>query len=310
MNSVVTGPLVHKNLAVYLVHGEDKLKGREFLTLQEALVGKQAHIFETGAVNELMVENLSKDQEIFIQAGEIVRGGKQDRVVGVDLIIAARSGKIPLKSFCVEQGRWSRRGSESVAEFSASPKLAYSKKMKLAINSKADQREVWNEVAESQRRLSANLAGEVASPASPSSLQLSLENKDLEKETREYTRALSDAVTKDEDVVGIVIAINGRLDSADVYSSPKLFRKLWPKLVEAAATGAVASQKDKKETAQPTIEDVQAFMTNQEGKASTTEVSKRIRMVTRESDKTASFEIYDAAAPAVQIHTSHVRKEK
>ena len=64
---VITGPYVHENLAVYLVHGKDQLKGREFLTLQEALVQQKARILETGDVNKLMVENLSKDEESFLK---------------------------------------------------------------------------------------------------------------------------------------------------------------------------------------------------------------------------------------------------
>src|SRR5262249_5531978 len=59
---------------------------------------------------ELVVENLSPDVEVYIQAGDIVKGGRQDRVLSYDLIVPPRSGKVPLAAFCVEAGRRQPRG--------------------------------------------------------------------------------------------------------------------------------------------------------------------------------------------------------
>jgi hypothetical protein len=64
-------------------------------------------------VNELIVENLS-DEEVYIQSGDIVKGGRQDRTLGYDLIVPKKSGKVKITSFCVEHGRWSARGREAV----------------------------------------------------------------------------------------------------------------------------------------------------------------------------------------------------
>src|SRR5215471_7561631 len=100
------GPFTQGNLSVFLVHGTDKIKGQTFITLQEALVQKKVIVRETREVNELSIENISS-QEVYVQSGDIVKGGNQDRMMAVDLILPAHSGKIPIAAFCVENGRWS-----------------------------------------------------------------------------------------------------------------------------------------------------------------------------------------------------------
>ena len=59
-------------------------------------------VYETGTVGELQIENLG-DLDVFIQAGDILKGGRQDRVIGVDFILGKRSGRVSIPSFCVEQ---------------------------------------------------------------------------------------------------------------------------------------------------------------------------------------------------------------
>ena len=54
---------------------------------------------------------------MFVQSGDIVKGGKQDRVLTVSLVLPPRSGRIAIAAFCVEQGRWSARGKEDVKTF-------------------------------------------------------------------------------------------------------------------------------------------------------------------------------------------------
>ena len=110
-NYRISGPYTHKNLTVFLVHGKDLLPGKNFLTLQEALAQKKVRVYETKEVNELAIRNLS-NQDIYVQAGDIVRGGEQDRMISVDFIVPPRSGRMPIAAFCVESGRWNKRGEE------------------------------------------------------------------------------------------------------------------------------------------------------------------------------------------------------
>jgi hypothetical protein len=168
----LSGPFTHDNLQIFLFHGPDRVKGT-WLTMQEAMAKKKLRVIETEEVNELAVENLGTET-VFIEAGEIVKGGKQDRVVAVDLVVAPKSGKVPIASFCVENGRWAKRGDENVAEFTSSNDSVASKGLMLAARKEGDQSKVWKEVAATQEKLNGNLATEVRSGESATSLQLSL----------------------------------------------------------------------------------------------------------------------------------------
>src|SRR5579871_4263245 len=113
--SRVTGPVTHDNLAVYFIHGKSA-PGKVPLTLEEALTQGLVQVRETGDVNQLEIENLGS-QEVFVQSGDIVKGGRQDRTLMVSLVLPPHSGRVPIASFCVEPERWSGRGSESAGTF-------------------------------------------------------------------------------------------------------------------------------------------------------------------------------------------------
>ena len=102
------------------------------LTLAEALIKDAVRVHETGSVNELAIENLG-NEEIFVQSGDIMKGGQQDRVLTVSLILPPRSGRVPIASFCVEKGRWAARGNENVRLFSSAETTLPSRKAKIAI---------------------------------------------------------------------------------------------------------------------------------------------------------------------------------
>jgi len=70
---------------------------------------KAVIVHETSEVNELSIENVSQTEEVLVQAGDIVKGGDQDRVLAVDLIMPARSGKVPIAAFA-----WSKVAGSSV----------------------------------------------------------------------------------------------------------------------------------------------------------------------------------------------------
>ena len=127
----VSGPIVHENLAIYLVHGKSAA-GPVPLTLDEALAKRAVKVHETGNVNELQIENLGAD-EVFVQSGDIVKGGQQDRVLTVSLILPPKSGRIPIASFCVEQGRWAARGKEDVKTFATASAVVPSREAKIAM---------------------------------------------------------------------------------------------------------------------------------------------------------------------------------
>src|SRR5215468_8219867 len=127
----ISGPVVHENLAVYFIHGKSAA-GKVPLTLEEAMPKGAVKVRETSNVNQLEIENLGND-EVFVQSGDIVKGGKQDRTLMVSLVLPPKSGAIPIASFCVEEGRWTARGSEDAKHFSTASAAVPSREMKLAM---------------------------------------------------------------------------------------------------------------------------------------------------------------------------------
>ncbi len=303
----ISGPYIHKNLAIYLIHGREAAAGKDYVTLQEAMEKGLVVIHETGDVNELAIENRSSG-EVFVQAGDIVKGGQQDRVLAVDLVVPPQSGRIPISSFCVERGRWRQRGGESANAFNSAHYQLNDKGLKLAAKLGKDQGEVWEKVAESQSKLRAN--GGYAMPVdSPSSLQLTLENKELQTAIEEYVAALRGLIEGKPDVIGFAFAINGGVNSADLYASAPLFRKLWPKLLQASAAEAVAERGAAGASAPPPALDAVRDLVwdAQLGEARVREIpGSQLRESVRESTQAASIESLDADGS--MIHRNALKK--
>jgi hypothetical protein len=312
----ISGPFTAQNLSIYFVHGPSR-PGPVPLTLTEALKQKAAVVYETGQVSRLSIENTS-DREVFVQAGDIVKGGRQDRVLAVSLLLPPRSGKIAIGAFCVEQGRWRKRGVESAARFHSAKELLPLKSAKLALampearsrarprvqrvpnvrlpatvqqrlttrrrlvqrrTGASQQQRVWASVGVMQSKLSRNLKTTVTSDISRSSLQLTLEHKKLVEARAKLIAALKDKANGKDDVVGYVFAINGKINSGDVYPSHGLFLKMWPRLLAAAVTEAIAEKTDKTKAAPAPIpaDKVMAFMEVAErGNADRQKLDKRL----------------------------------
>ena len=302
------GPFTQGNLTVFLIHGKDRIKGQTFITLQEALVQRKVIVRETREVNELSIENISSE-EVYVQSGDIVKGGQQDRMMAVDLILPPRSGKIPIAAFCVENGRWSKRGSEEVTVFNSSANVVASREVKLAAKNAESQGEVWKQVAVAQDKLSANTGTRVNGAASPTSFQLALENKEVQANADSYVKALSNILDGKTDVIGYVFAINGKINSADVYASSVLFKKLWPKLLKASAIEAVAELRRGEKFEAPKSDAVQGFLDDSpKGTEKQKDVSSRVQMVTRESDENVFFETRDRAKSDAWVHRNYIKK--
>jgi hypothetical protein len=308
-NYRISGPYTHKNLTVFLVHGKDLLPGKNFLTLQEALAQKKVRVYETKEVNELAIRNLS-NQDIYVQAGDIVRGGEQDRMISVDFIVPPRSGRMPIAAFCVESGRWNKRGEEQAGFFSSSENSASTKELKLAAKRTMSQDAVWQKVSDAQEKLERNVGPSVRAPLSMSSLELSVSNTQVVESTEPYIDSLNKILRNKHDVIGYAFAINGHVNSADIYASNALFVKLWPKLLKATATEAVAELHQDVNAAPVAIETIQTFLADSEQpKPKAKDVTRRVRMVTREDDKNIFFETVDTTKKDAWVHRNYIRKQ-
>jgi hypothetical protein len=266
-------------------------------------------VYETKDVNELAIRNLS-NQDVYVQSGDVVRGGEQDRMISVDFIVPPRSRRMPIAAFCVESDRWNKRGNESPESFSASENSVATKDLKLAAKRSRSQSEVWENVRVAQGKISANMNVTVADPKSPSSYELAVSNTVVVNTGNEYIKALSGIVRNKPDVIGYVFAINGHVNSADIYASRPLFLKLWPKLLRASAVEAIA-ELNQAEASQPvTDETVHAFLGDSErAAANTKQVTGRVKLVTREDNENIFFETQDRAKNDAWVHRNYIRKQ-
>jgi hypothetical protein len=306
---VLSGPYVHENLTMYLIHSQDLPNARLYTPLPAALERKLVTVYETGDVNELAIQNGSRAEEILVQAGDIVKGGQQDRVLAVDLIVPARSERIPIDAFCVEQSRWQQRGDESAANFSSADSMVATKELKLATKHSSSQGMVWDEVTAAQEKLSGGLASSVRSTASESSLQLSLEHEDVQKSTAAYVKQLSPAFAGKADVVGVVFVINNQISSADEYASARMFSQFSLRLLRTAAIEAVAESRTAKGNSEVTQASVGSFLADAEqGGESVNDVTNRTRLVKREGKNGLFFETRDMAHNGIWVHRSYLNK--
>ncbi len=303
----LTGPHTHKNLSVYLIHNRAQVKRAEYIPLEEALEKGIVRVNETGEVNHLTAENLSSRFHVFIQSGDIVKGGKQDRTIGQDVVLAPKSGKVPLNAFCVERGRWRPRGKEMVQQFSSSKKRLSSKKLKIAAKKAKSQSEVWRAVEEEQQKLRRKLKKSVKSRVSDTSLQLTLEDENVQKESYAYVKAISPKGLATNDIVGYAYTINGKFNTADIFESSDLFKKIWAKALEAAACEAVAAPEPEKplDQAPGTNYVSQQINDGLHGKIDGRIDHKNSRLITREAKDNYVFETRTNAGEVIHLNVIH-----
>jgi hypothetical protein len=307
----ISGPYTHSNLTIYLVHSQDQDQRKEktYVPLDEALEHNLVVVYETSDVNTLLVANVSKD-EVYLQSGDIVKGGKQDRVVKEDMILPPDSGKVPIAVFCVEHGRWTQRGGESAGHFESSKQSIAGNRMKLAVRADANQQEVWNQVAAAQGKLAKSVGAPVQSPQSATSFQLTLESAKVRENSKAYEEAFSPLIERYKDVVGYVVAVNGKVSSADVYSSHALFAKLWPKLLASAAVEAIGAGQAPAATP-PSYDEVRTVVAGgpKDAKAEPAQkVNSRTEVKRKESAEGVSFETRDSSLAGGAVHRSYVAK--
>jgi hypothetical protein len=232
-----------------------------------------------------------------------------------DLSLPPQSGLVALGTFCVESGRWTGRGAESPAAFSMNSKVLSSRDLKMAARYGQSQGEVWAGVADQQAKLNANvsrLAGksvDTRSAASASSLQLTLENKDLDAVRKQYLDKLTPILNGKTDVVGFVYVINGEINSAEVYNNKGLFRALWPKLLDAVVTEAITECKsDRVFEPCPAAELKSFFETAVSGSVTERTVWKTTHVKTYTTPTTVLFETLDLDAGGAWVHKSFIHK--
>ena len=205
-------------------------------------VVQQQRIGDGATVNQLFIENISKDT-VYIMAGDIVQGGKQDRVIAQDIMLAPNSGVVNLSVFCVEQGRWKYKGGDNAGfkEYYGQSSL----KMRGVVDQKQNQGEVWDEVKRS------NKANMVSSSTGAYTAQKS--SKQFSKQLNEYTTHFTKAFQQHKNIIGVLVVTGDRIVGCDMFASPQIFESQFESLITAYASEAItdgASVKISEQTAQ------------------------------------------------------------
>lgn len=302
---ILNTPITARNLTAWFV-ADDHCNNVNYTTLEEAVEAGEAAVHETGNVTELLIENHGPI-DLFIHIGDLVKGGRQDRTIGVDFIVPSKSGRLPIPVFCVEHARWHRRGAESGAVFSK-PNNVVSSKLRAKISSSKSQGVVWSHVADEQKKISSSAGIEAHDDASPSSLMLSYQKREVAEALADYEAAFGKALPPE--ATGVVWAVNGRLDHADLYGNPGLLAKVWGKLRVAAATEALAASKDPDAKAAPLTVAEKDLLAWLEAHAADAEEKRenlppRTSIRTRTSPKIFEFETTDTANGSI-VHRSLV----
>ncbi len=270
----ILDPVAYENIAIFPVVSGSGQDTSAFLTLEEGLASGEVIVSERGAtgmvrnrgdvrtipdyntsasVNQLVLINRSK-RPLLLLAGELVSGGKQDRIIGKDRIVPVGAEPLPLDVFCVEHGRWT--GSSS--QFIASKTIVHpSVREQAAVEQK--QTQVWAAVAEGStaresaapvaappRLSSSALADAISSEAPTQSYAKIYESRRVggsvdsfvEEVQRRFARATSGL--KGERVVGVIVAYGGEVAWSDIFASGELFHQYWSKLLRSYAVEALA----------------------------------------------------------------------
>ena len=227
-------------------------------------------------VNSLMVINRS-GKPLYLMPGEVIVGGSQDRTIGEELTIASTGKPVPINVFCVEHGRWAARdvndSTKVIVSLAAAPpaeaksRAAEASKGKFvvtagplnkaarkAVQAGEGQQAVWDQVqgANQKSRVVSDSGGFTVNFCDPNVLA----------KLQPYLKGLTGKIAAENRVVGAVVAINGKIESVDVFESTPLFHKLWPKLLKSYALDAlhVSDAKDAAKTCN--VADANAFLAN------------------------------------------------
>ncbi len=290
----VLAPIRQGNLTVFPVAATNSHNTQAFLTLDEGLRSGEVVVTESGSirplirrrpgpmpmpypgggpqVNQLVLINNSK-RPLVLLAGEIVTGGKQDRVIAKDRLVPAESDPIDLGVFCVEPGRWVGTSSKFGAMSGA---LAAPSVRGKAMADK-DQEKVWSEVRRSQSAMIAAMppaSAETVEVQGTTSYARVIDNKAVQKQVDAIAAPIESSYRglmkqlRDRNAVGVVVAVNGELIWADVFASTDLLQKYWPKLVRSYAAEAVITPG---EARNPDEKAAQAFLDKLQGRREVSE---------------------------------------
>jgi hypothetical protein len=267
-----------------------------------------------GDVNRLIVINHS-DQKLLLLAGEMVVGGKQDRIVQKDRIVPPNDKPTIIDVFCVEQGRWTNTSAvfknADVSGFPGAPKAAVGggiadPSVRGTAQARTEQQAVWDEVGKKNRALGAAPGQTTYQAARTSASNL--------KHQEPYIEAL-EAKVSGKDVVGAIVAVNGKLIWLDQFASPALFAKYWPKLLRSYVMEAIAARpspelEERIRWKLPTVPEAAAYLSDRAGNAKFEGEESVFKLLRIENKEHVLYELSDIARKeALIVHVCKMEKK-
>lgn len=263
-------------------------------------------------VNKLAVTNNSGKMLVLI-AGELLVGGKQDRIVGNDCIVASTNKPVPINVFCVEHGRWSEgasfgqsrstagragSGDDHPADAAAPVEIMALPKVRAKAQAEKSQSEVWSKVADVQ--------AETVTVTATGDLKSVYRNKKITAKLGGYERALKNRLSA-ANVIGVIVAVGNRIISADVFANHSLFQAYWPKMLRSYALEALNSPTAGKQEIDRS--DAASFLSRVQGESATDDKSGVYRLAENQSSKDASFELESTTRKSTLVHFNRVSKQ-
>jgi len=203
-----------------------------YLSLHQAMVNDKIVISELGtggSVNTLIGRNLSSDT-LFIMSGEILQGGKQDRVVARDMLIPPGEGRVKIPVFCVEKGRWKYKGENNDQKFSEYYGMA-NEHLRDIIDHKKGQQDVWDEVSKSNKRDGVSSKTDAYTDHA--------NNRQFRRAEQEYVDYFQRIFENDPTVIGFMSVTGNRVEGVDLFINNGLFLQEFQKLLYACIDEAI-----------------------------------------------------------------------
>jgi hypothetical protein len=247
----VLNPIQFRQLTIFPVVQTTREKAdAQYLTLADGLKQKLVKVNELGGggqVNRVRVRNLS-DRPLLMLTGEIVLGGKQDRIIGKDTVLAPKEDT-EVEVFCVERGRW--RGGH---EFAQSGGMAETK-LRVRAGYRKDQGQVWAQVGGKNGALSAQNSTDTYR-----NLAVGEAGKKVTKPYRDYFEAELGKLQEKDQMIGLIAAVNGRISSVDVFAEPALFVQYRDRLLDSLYVSVADEPQLASPAPAPTDNQIKDFM--------------------------------------------------
>jgi hypothetical protein len=242
-------PVTEGNVTLVPVMNTKKIQDQELskmMTLAEArqlgLVEILEKPNEEEEVNSLKVLNKG-ERPLLLLGGELLLGGKQDRIVANDTIVQPHETKdVPV--YCVEHGRW--EGNSKHFDYA---QTMVPTQVRKAATFKG-QTEVWDKVAEynTGAGFAADSGGTVSKGLSSPQVQERMKNS--------LPNVIA-GLERQKDVIGVIFVVNGKIQAMDLFGNTKLFNGSREGLLKGYLSQAATETNDAKPIA---LTDCLAFL--------------------------------------------------